>query len=87
MDNITTFTYNDFKNIFNKTLDNVYKIKSKKIFLSYDDVKLLDKMLDDVIKYKELFYNCNKKKYYEKIKINIHIFLLKLEVVSKHLYD
>lgn len=87
MENINNFTYINFKSGFNTILDKVYKVKSKKIFLTSKDINELEILLDEALTLKNLFYSYNKINYFNKLKINIHIFLLRLEVVSSELYD
>ena len=76
------FTYGMFKLFFNEILKKVYKLKSESIFLTSDTMNEIDNLLNEAIKFKELYFYCNKKNYFEKLKIIVHIFLLKLEVNS-----
>ena len=81
------FTYKNFKFLFDGILDKVYKIKSDKLFLDQYDNNQLETLLEEAINHKEIFFRLNKRSYYEKIKIHVYIFLLRLEVKSIYLYD
>ena len=78
------FTYGMFKLFFNEILKKVYKLKKDSIFLTSDTMNEIDELLNEAIKFKELYFycDCNKRNYFEKLKITVHIFLLKLEVNS-----
>ncbi len=78
--NNKAFSYSEFKIFFNEILKKVYKLKKESIFLTSDNMSEIDNLLIEAIKFKDLFFYCNKKKYFEKFKITIHIFLLKIEV-------
>lgn len=80
--NNKAFSYGKFKIFFNEILKKVYKLKSESIFLASDNMSKIDNLLVEAINFKDLFFYCNKRKYIEKIKISVHIFLLRLEVNS-----
>ncbi len=56
------FTYGMFKLFFNEILKKVYKLKKDSIFLTSDTMNEIDELLNEAIKFKELYFYCNKKK-------------------------
>lgn len=78
--NNRAFSYGEFKLFFNEILKNVYKLKKESIFLTSNNMSKIDNLLTEAIMFKELYFYCNKRNYFEKFKIIVHIFLLKLEV-------
>lgn len=77
---LNVFSYDDFKYNYKNIQDEYYAIKVNKILNDKIEITSHDNLIERLLKNKDMFFKANKNRYFEKLKVLYHTYLLIIDI-------